>query len=398
VYRLYREGVDAFERTQFNEALRYWEEASAMDSTFLHALIKRADLLVWFIRPGEIGHEAEHDSLLRVLAGSRERMSEYERLYVQTVRDWGNPEAVLRSARPLAALAPRWSWVAGIYAHMAYRPREELEYYARVDTANARFHAMGWYWQLTLHAHHALQDYEVQLELARAAPRDYGSREMDMDGLEFQSRLRAHEIAALAALGRVEGVNVLLDSVAALPVSAERTVRLLNEAVAELRAHGNRDASLVAAQRMLEWLEARSPGEVRQMDEEVTGPWYKDWLAMSLYRLERYEETRAVLEELLKIRPESASDLGQLGYIEALLGNHERARTIAEQLAQRGVMLWRAPIAAALGEREEAMRLLHEQFQEAYHRGDFMEGMHVGQSLESLRGYPPFELFMRPRG
>lgn len=74
------------------------------------------------------------------------------------------------------------------------------------------------------------------------------------------------------------------------------------------------------------------------------------------------------------------------------------ARSIAEQLAEQGQMAYRPSIAAALGEREEAMRLLRQSFEEAGNRGDLMRAAHRAQSFELLRDYPPYQQFMRPRG
>ncbi len=75
-----------------------------------------------------------------------------------------------------------------------------------------------------------------------------------------------------------------------------------------------------------------------------------------------------------------------------------RARAIADQLAHQGEIGNRASLAAALGERDEAMRLLREDFQEAWSRGNWMTGRHRAQALELLDRYPPYEVFMRPRG
>jgi tetratricopeptide (TPR) repeat protein len=395
VYRVYRQGFDTYERaasrTEFDEALRYFEEAWALDSTFLLALIMRAEILTsWGTRP-----DSEGDSLLQVAVGYRERMSEWERLRLQLLLD-EDSDARLRTARRLAAVAPRWSYTAGIYAWEVYRPREALEYYARVDTANVNFLNMGWYWRNVLRAHHMLQDYETELELARAAPRDYGSREIGVSSLDLARFLREHQIAALAALGRSNEVAVLLDTVMAQPLSADNTIRDIERAVLELRAHGYRDASLEAAQRMLNWLEARSRGEVGQEEEEVSYPWYLNWRAICLFRLERYEEAIPVLEEIGRDdRPEDFQGVSLADYLSVLLGDHERGRALLERHPRNDY----APgINAVLGDREEAMRLLRERFQEVMQRGNAMYWTHKTQSLESLRGYPPFERFMRPRG
>ena len=94
-------------------------------------------------------------------------------------------------------------------------------------------------------------------------------------------------------------------------------------------------------------------------------------------------------------RPEDFQGVSLADYLSVLLGDHERGRALLERHPRNDY----APgINAVLGDREEAMRLLRERFQEVMQRGNAMYWTHKTQSLESLRGYPPFERFMRPRG
>jgi tetratricopeptide (TPR) repeat protein len=214
--------------------------------------------------------------------------------------------------------------------------------------------------------------------------------------VELERMKLRHQINALAALGRIDELDVLLDSLVALPLPAENIMGALNGAVAELRAHGHRDAALVLAQRMLDWLEARSRGEVGQMEEEITWPWYNNWRGICLFRLERYEEALPVFEEIGRDdRPEDWQGSALAAYISAVLGNHERGRAHLERSPRSH---YGPGLNAVMGNREEAMRLLHERFQRVRFRNQWMDQFHRAQSLDSLRGYPPFERFMRPRG
>jgi tetratricopeptide (TPR) repeat protein len=392
VYRVYRRGIEATRRNNHGEALRDFEEASVLDSAFLPALIRRAEILTQAWGPSR---EAEGDSLLALAVGYRDRMSEYERLQVQYLLDEGT-DAKLRTIRRLAELTPHFAFFAGEEALWAYRPREALEYWAQVDTANANFLRMGWYWEHTLAAHHELEEYETQLELTRAAPRDFGNRAVDWSPVQVENMLQRHQIAALAALGRTDELDVLLDSLMALPQRAEFIMRSVNHVVAELRAHGHRHAGLAVAQRMLDWLEARSPGEVGQMEEEITWPWYLNWHGICLFRLERYAEALPIFEGIGRDdRPEDWQGSAIGAYVATLLGDHERGRAHLERSPRSH---YGPGLNAVMGNREEAMRLLHERFQRVRFRNQWMDQFHRAQSLDSLRGYPPFERFMRPRG
>jgi hypothetical protein len=121
-YRVFRQGFDAVIRGDQEEGLRLYRAAWAMDSTLYPVLVLIA------VMQGT-------DSLFRLAEGYRDRMKEPERLFLQ-LNQAREPEAYLRPARRLAELAPVWTLWAGWGAWQAYRPREALEHFARVDTAN----------------------------------------------------------------------------------------------------------------------------------------------------------------------------------------------------------------------------------------------------------------------
>ncbi len=55
---------------------------------------------------------------------------------------------------------------------------------------------------------------------------------------------------------------------------------------------------------------------------------------------------------------------------------------------------WRARIAALLGEKEQAVRLLRE----AHNQGVQFIRFHNDMDLEPLHDYPPFKEFKKPKG
>jgi hypothetical protein len=52
----------------------------------------------------------------------------------------------------------------------------------------------------------------------------------------------------------------------------------------------------------------------------------------------------------------------------------------------------------ALGEREEAVRLLQESFRLSRHKGNDVFGAHRFGEFESLHDYAPYQQFLKPRG
>jgi tetratricopeptide (TPR) repeat protein len=404
VYRVLRQGSEAEDRRDWDEADRLYRKAWAMDSTLYPVLVLIAGIqAMWARGPGGDSLQAEADSLFRLADGYRDRMSEAERLFLEAFYGFEKgPEAHHRTVQRLAEHVPYYSVVAVETAWNVYRPREALDRAARVDTANANFASLkGLYWRVTAQAHHMLREYEEELEVARAARR---ARPENLAVLD-------HHLRSLAALGRIEEVSALLDTVFAQPLQPSEsgagriTVPMpdirARRAADELRAHGHRDAARQVLQRTIGWLESRPAEETRREGWEWLGPYYRYSLADCLYKLERWEAARALYEDLLaEGGPRHSVALAHMGTVAARVGDGERARAIGERLAAKpgGQILGRAHIAALLGEPEEAMGLLGEALRQESIWGTSVLEMHRDMDLESLRGYPPFELFMRPRG
>ncbi len=378
--------------------------AWAMDSTFYPALVLLAGYLqAMGMRGGGDTLLAEADSLFQVAEGYSDRMSEVYRLAMEGFHQYRrgvDPETRLRRARRLTELTPWFFFQAGMAAWQAHRPREALELLARVDTANPNAaQAMPRWWSTRGGALHMLGRYEEAVRL-------HDRHELFT---ELPEALRLERIAIgigpLASVGRFDEIAALVDSIFAMaplrPTAFGTPPAAAEFAAAELRAHGYPDSARSVLRRTLEWLEARPADEVRELATH-----YRYTTAGCLYKLERWEEAGAVYGELLAEFPEDTVALAGMGRVAARLGNAARARAISAQLADvpGGQPLGRAHIAALLGEREEAVRLLREALWQDGTTGSprswgwHMMQRHVDMDLEPLHGYPPFELFMRPRG
>jgi GNAT superfamily N-acetyltransferase len=123
---------------------------------------------------------------------------------------------------------------------------------------------------------------------------------------------------------------------------------------------------------------------------------------------DQLEQARTVALEGLPTQrspADSAYLLGQLGCLAARQGRREEALRYSTQLAELsrrpymyGLPAYhRAKIAARLGEREVAVRLLQEA-RMAGHSNALHWWMHRDPDLASLRGYPPFEQLLKPKG
>jgi len=123
-----------------------------------------------------------------------------------------------------------------------------------------------------------------------------------------------------------------------------------------------------------------------------------------LYDAERWDEAQALLAELAVKMPNAKWILPAQGTLAARRGDREAALRIAEQIRQEEATRRRYPesgpyscalIHALIGEREQAVTLLRDAFAKGLHHA---VRFHEDIDLESLRGYPPYDELMRPKG
>jgi len=374
---------EAWARREMQECRTEAERAQALDPDYLPAKTFLAHFVL------STGPPAEADSLLKELEGHIDRMAPAEKIQVESdrARLEGDLEArysilkegVQRTPTPVGALAFGWA------ARDLNRPREALEAIEGVDPESPSLVRLGQSRRLEsdrCEYLHLLGRYRQELREVRRL-RD---RDPDRPGFIIV------EIRAQAALGHVEEVWVLAEDAIrreAQPAAA------LSVAALELQAHEHPEAALTFLERLLAYLQ-ESPAEVRAT------PSHRSQLFRALYGLERWDEAQAIAEELAQEQPSNPDHIAKLGNLAARRGQREEARRVSERLAameipyDRGRSTYlRACIAALLGERDEAIRLLRE----AHGLGwPFSIELHRNPDLETLRDYPPYEDFVRLKG
>ena len=216
------------------------------------------------------------------------------------------------------------------------------------------------------------------------------------------------EARALVGLGRLSQLERVLGEMVRLGTDQRSLLRIAEE----LRAHGHQREARHIEQQILAWYETDPEHRAPAPPDSVT------W-ASALVLADRLPEAHGIVRELVDRYPDHIGFRGFLGVIAALAGDVEEASRIDRELAQReGKYLlgnhyaWRARIAASLGEREQAVDLLRSAFTQGVriHPSDWRTGFedgwgewelvwpHSEPEFESLRGYPPFEELMRPKG
>ena len=242
------------------------------------------------------------------------------------------------------------------------------------------------------HALHQLGRYREELRLSQDLERRFPTTEW----------YRGFEARALAALGEVDSVRHRLAEWEATPEPTPRGQSAGTRSFGaglELIAHGHERegrevlAATLPLYRRLRLAEGYNPNEV-----------------LVLMWTDQAEEARRLAEAALptmKSLNDSLNYLGPLGSIAARQGKHADAARYERLLANASrrpalrseAAFQQATIASWLGDREGAVRLLEDARAHARHGGSSATpwNVHRWPDFAGLRGYPPYERFLRPR-
>ena len=382
-YQAYMEGLDLEDKYQYTQAIERYARAYALDSTFLQPLIFAADAY----KQGA-GDYARADSVLRIVSRSQDRLSPFDRQFLanqqaELVGDWAG---ALHAAREMERLEPG-SEAAVLVAEEALwlnHPREAAEAFARVNPDQGWLKGWAGYWAYPAFAHHLLGDDDGALTIAREGRRRYP---------ESQGALVA-EIIPLAALGRESDIEACIDESLRLPADAtDNPSKLMRIALVELRGHGHEDIARRVTERATHWL-ATQP-QPTTIDDKLLR-------LKLLYPMEHWDDAWALVDPLPAGVTDSVTWLGYRGVLAARRGDQAEAQRVARVLAVRRYpysygqpALWRARIAAVLGDRDQAVALVREAFAQGLAVDLYL---HALIDFAPLRGYPPFDDLMRPRG
>jgi DNA-binding SARP family transcriptional activator/tetratricopeptide (TPR) repeat protein/TolB-like protein len=378
-YLAYVEGIQLF-GLQIERAVERFDRAWALDSTFYSAR------LFSILGNTQLRNLPRADSMLRGLLSHREALSPFERAFLDRSRSdlAGDRAGALRAARRMTDLTPGSQFILGHAAQAVWsnRPREATEVLRRLDP------------KFGLIPGHAAEEFMT------AARHMLGEHRQELRGAR-QSRLQQPglltfwwEVRALVALGRVGEAERLLEESLTLPPQPGWTAAdLLRNAGAELSAHGYAEAATRTWEKALVWYALRP---------EAEQPGHRHSLARTLYEASRWPEARALFEQLAAEQTGNVQFLGHLGTLAARRDDREEAERLSAALAasaqpylRGGHTLWRARIAAQLGEREQAVHLLREAFAQGQPSGVWV---HTDPDLRPLRNLSAFRELIRPKG
>jgi TolB-like protein len=394
-YQQFVGGQDAFWRGDWDRATTHFSAAAELDSSFLSAP-------VWLATTRAAVYDCPTtDSVGQVLGPRRNQLNEVDLLLLDRMLAWcgGNWGAVLHLARRTAELEPysaKSRFMVGFYAAFHNRPAETAAILERLDFE----HDLGWmsdsarmmYWAYLTGAHHSLADYRTELEQARRlidrvpnrlAPLYYEARALAASGRPTEAIDRLERAAGMES---EPGVYTGLFSFD-FPPKIMSPGWVAYQIAVELQAH-NQPAGMVraSAEHAIAWYR----------DHPATDTTELVLLARSLELLGRYGEAEAVTLTIPAAGRGAILREGMLGVLAARRGDRaatERADSVLARASlpapTQPATVWRAQMAALLGDRSRAIALLRDAFAHGQLRTKSL--FHHNPSFASLRGYPPFE-------
>jgi len=388
-YRAYQAYVLALElvsRRKWQEALPHFIEAARLDTNFVQARLFAAESF------DGVNDLRAADSVLRTLRSRRNELAPYDqanfdRLSSYVAGDWQGTLVAARHMAELAPASPDANYTHGWAALANNRFEEALAAFARIDRERGWMKDWAWFARWPTTALHFLEDFEGELAEFRRAQQQFPG----------DANLCSGSLLPLAALGRAEELRAAMDKCAALPAMGTDgpiVVRLL--AASELIAHRRIDAARPLCDTVIA-LTRRLPDSSRFKEQR---------LASVFAECGRWAEARPIYERELSKAPSSVHLIGQLGVANAFVGNRSAAETMLRRILvvtdtsqegksrNRQAFRQRARIAAALGNKEQAVALLSS----AVNLGTVpVFSFHRDRALEALRGYAPYEQFYKPR-
>ena len=384
-YRAFDEGMVHYLRGEHLEAFPYFQRALELDTTFVtplfYAILGHNNLDEW----------AQSDSLAGILERFRERLSEYDRQWLDYLKarvDGDHPRA-RRAMRRAAELAPGSKAVynRAFVAFNTQRPQEAVDALLTLDPERGPMRGWNSYFDLFTQAYLLLDEHDKALEVAQRYREIFGDT----------PRTLAVEALALAALGRIGQVHALLDDLIALPEQGLRQGNQSRRIASYLRYLGHTDAAQSTVDLAIQWFEARLP------ETKANENWRWDY-AQTSYVAGRCNEAYQVAKPLSEEFPEDVNYRGLVGVLAVCRGDQEEALQISQWLEAvdrpylRGShTMWRSRIAGVLGDGENAVAF----YRQAVAQGQFHMRPGVGwlwMVWESLRDYPPWQELMRPKG
>lgn len=378
-FRALQDGVESINRGDAPAGVEAFRRAYALDTTFTIAATRAGYALL------SLGRFAAVESLGVTLLARRDGMPAFEAHYLDRLIAWnrGDLAGVYEAARELERVAPESNLARYAYARSALfvnRMAQARDQFALIAPDSPDLGGVqGLFADMAEAAHH-LGEHARELALAEAWAAHPRNR--------APLRARYAVAVALVGLGRIPSVRTMFPEFLSGGVEGTtRAVAFATGLVRELRWHGHDSVATALGRMALDRLGATLTPHERIL----------------LYSCAGSDTAATVLTDSLLAA--SPRDLQALGWKATFAARrHDRATADGVlRVLERDVPAFdhgartanRASILALLGERDGAVRLLHQ----AHAEGAAFQGyaFHARIGLEPLRGFPAFEAFIKPK-
>jgi len=390
-YRKYFDGYTMFLDRKWPQAIVDLKIAYKLDTTFV------LPVLLCALAHLNLRQYSIVDSITQAVIPKRSMLSQSDRcildiLLAYITGDKLKSYAATKELIRITPLSPH-TYQHALDAMRINRPQEAINTLKGLNPEKVGMPSWFYFWYVLIQSAHMLGDYKQEAEYAKR-----GRIELPND-----SNMILYSIPAFAAMGNLKEVEKLIDNSKSLPPDSVITEGvLLTIAAREFRAHGNREISLRMANKAVELY--------KDHYEEITlNPSKRIGVIQALAYAERWPEAKAEAERLLKEDVSNVDGMCWLGTLCARVGEKEKAIQMDKQLRNfRKRYLFgqntygRACIAALLDNKAYAMELLREASAQGLIKNEsipcfMIEYIYCDINLETLRDYPQFKEFIKPR-
>ena len=377
--------------------LAHCRKAVELDPEFFTARL----ILVELLRDTNSREEAAAE--LDALEARRARLTPVQQMDLRVERAFflGRYEDALVAERELVRLFPSRAdhrVFVDEFALRTNRPREAVEHLTRPlpwgTGRRARQRLV-----FLCRAYHLLGEYAHELDAAREAIALSPNAQVP----------RWHEAGALVALGRIAEAEQRVRAVLPTATNPVLAATAFYYGASELLAHGHGAEAARLAAEGVAWVSSQIPEKDRQAQNTVIA--LPDLLCIA----GRFREAQVLLDAAVLPRRKTyeasgrwdhAGLLARRAIVAVKLGDEAAARRDAEELARiekpytlGDISFCRGVVAAHLGQKDGAVALLRRSVAEGYEATwPYAIWFHQFHGLAPLRGYPPFEELLRPKG
>lgn len=375
----------------YHASLAHFLRAIELDSGYTQAQLWAGNTLA------NLRRYREADSVFRRVAVRRDQLAPYDQANLDyfhggyVMGDW---ELSYRGAEAMATLGPQAAhaqWAVGHTARFTNRPRQAITALSSISLESGW--AREWAPRILCEIarnHHMLGRHDRELEHTRRA-------------LSFQPDdgwVRTNEVIALAAGRRYADLARRVEAAMMLPEAPASWETysggdLLMQVARELAAHG------APADTVRRYADAAVTWHAAITLAGTTDTMHLLGHARAAATAGRHAEARELYGRLAATSPASPEFVAGLAVSAARLGDTATAESGLRRLQEMNAPYqfgyparWGANVAAVLGRKEEAVRLLAESLRKG-HTWQFR--WHADPDLASLREYQPFRDLLRPR-